>query len=259
MQFTNLNTLMKYIISAYMWVAGLLVFIPTLIFGIFLFKITNPKKTFPFYQRLIRLIFLVIFVRVKREYQHPLKKKAYIFMPNHVSFIDSPIMAAYFPHYTRAIETKSHFSWPLYGPFIRAYGNICIDRSSKEASKKTFDYTIKKLREGSSILVYPEGTRTRNGQLGKFKLMPFQFALESGCDIVPVSMSGVYELNQKGSWIVRPVRVRITYGKPIPYSSFKHMDKYELQEFVRVELQDMLDHDLVIPTDTEKSEMSQIA
>lgn len=211
---------MKYLVSIYVWVTGGSVFIFTLLWLIVATYITTSEKLDPMFKRLLRLIFKVIFVKVEVEgVEHLDKSKPYFFMPNHVSFLDIPLTAGFIPFFIRGGEAAHHFNWPFYGRATRRFGNIPIDRSSATKSMESFNRLKDYALSGKSVIIFPEGTRTKNGELQKLKKMPFSMAKQSGLSIVPVGISGMWELSPKGGWLIKPVPLKIKFGKPIDVTS----------------------------------------
>ena len=106
-----------------------------------------------------------MFIKVKIEYAENLDlNKNYLYMPNHVSLLDAPLMVVYLPQFVNALEAKEHFSWPLYGKLIRMWGNIPIDRKNARSSYTSMMKSKTVLQERNSIIIYPEGGRTTDGE-----------------------------------------------------------------------------------------------
>jgi len=153
-------------------------------------------------------------------------------MPNHVSILDAPICSAYMPEFVTAIEASEHFNWPFYGKLAKLYGNIPIDRKSVQNSIKSLQVAKEVLEGSNSMVIFPEGSRTTDGTLGRFKKMPFQLAKDANVGIIPVGMSGVYRLNRKNSLFFKPSILKLKFGEVIPAEKVASMDIDELVECV---------------------------
>lgn len=136
-------------------------------------------------------------------------------MANHVSIFDSPLLGGFLPGRVRGVEWTQHFHWPVFGVFLRRIGNIPIDRDDVFSSMKSMEMARRRLAEGESLAIMPEAHRTLDGNLRHFKRLPFLMARAAGVDIVPVGTSGLYSLNNKGSWKIRSSTIRVAFGEPI--------------------------------------------
>jgi 1-acyl-sn-glycerol-3-phosphate acyltransferase len=172
-----------------------------------------------------------MFIRWEIIYDQPLdKKKPYIFMPNHTTLWDVFAAGAFFPVYVSALEAHTHFKWPVYGWAIKAYGQIPINRKNPKASWNAYLKAIEKLKQGISIIVFPEGTRSPDGKLQRFKKIPFKFVKEAGVDLVPVGFVNLYKLSPANVKWIKPVKIKIHFGKPIPKEAIEKMDIEQLME-----------------------------
>jgi len=202
----------------------------------------GPDAVFPKLQKSLRRLFKILFIKITVEKDIQFEEgKSYIFMPNHVSFIDVPLFGAYLPFYANALEAESHFKWKIYGKLIKAYQQIPVRRENPKSSIKSYEIAKERLKIGRSIIVFPEGHRTEDGKLKNFKKLPFAFAKDAGVDIVPVGLSGVQALSPKGTIWVKPTKVTIRYGKIIKYEDLKNMEIEELMEKVRTEIISLVD------------------
>jgi len=149
-------------------------------------------------------------------------QKQYILMMNHVNTLDPFTFYARYPGKARGVEEESHFNWPFYGPLIRRIGQIPISRKNARkalTALKNAGELIRK-RNDVSIMILPEGTRTLTGKLGEFKKGGFLIALEAGLDILPMIQIDAFHFKRKGSWLMRPGKVRMVIEKPIPTADY---------------------------------------
>jgi 1-acyl-sn-glycerol-3-phosphate acyltransferase len=136
-------------------------------------------------------------------------KVPYMFACNHVNLLDHVTMYNATPHFKQGLELESHFRIPVYGWFMRQRGTIPVRRGGAQA-----DVTARMRAEvalGHSILVFPEGTRTRDGRVGPFKKGVFFVARDLGLPIVPVTVTGMYEILRAGSGRMRRGREVTVY------------------------------------------------
>jgi 1-acyl-sn-glycerol-3-phosphate acyltransferase len=161
-------------------------------------------------------------------------------MCNHSSLFDIPLLEAYIPTFVRGVEALRQFKWPVYGWAIRRAGNIPIDRKNVHSSIKSMKITEKILKEGKSIVILPEGHRTLDGKLGPFKKLPFHLAKQAGVPVIPIGLSGLFELKNKGSWLIRPRPVTIKFGQPISPEKIQSLSTEELRDFVRKKIQSLI-------------------
>jgi 1-acyl-sn-glycerol-3-phosphate acyltransferase len=117
--------------------------------------------------------------------EHMDRAKTYLIMGNHQSLFDLFVIPAALPGIYTAVEAAYHFSIPLWGSLITRWGCIPIHRNDLEKAKDSLDMARRRLREGTSIIILPEGHRTRTGRMGAFKKGPFHLARQAGADILP--------------------------------------------------------------------------
>jgi 1-acyl-sn-glycerol-3-phosphate acyltransferase len=164
----------------------------------------------------------------------------YVFMANHASTID--IWAAFLavPRRVRMIAKKQLARIPLFGWVMWAGRFIFIDRQNATAARRSIQDAGNRIRGGCSVLIFPEGTRTRDGQLGVFKKGGFHMAMEAGVPIVPIALQGTRELMPRGSLRVKSGKVKVIIGPPIPTSGLTVQDRPALIEQVRSSIAGML-------------------
>jgi len=157
-----------------------------------------------------------------------------IFMANHLSFLDGPLLAMAVRRTARIILKKSLFRIPILGLAMRHVGFVPVDRKGHRGGQRSLRRAARLMREkGWSFLVFPEGTRSRDGKMLPFRRGGFFLALESGAPIVPVTIDGTYELMPKGQWYSRSGGVRIIFHDPVPVAGSSPETMPELMERVR--------------------------
>jgi 1-acyl-sn-glycerol-3-phosphate acyltransferase len=138
-----------------------------------------------------------------------------IFMANHASLLDAPIVANLIQAEFKVVAKKELFRVPFFGACLRLAGFIEVDRSDRDQATRAIRRAVDSLLEGHCFLVFPEGTRSPNGELGLFKKGVFHVALEAKSRIVPVALQGVQALMPKGSLGISPGTVRVRILDPI--------------------------------------------
>jgi 1-acyl-sn-glycerol-3-phosphate acyltransferase len=143
--------------------------------------------------------------------------RAYVYMSNHQSHLDIPMLYATLPSTTiRMLAKKELFEIPLWGRGLRAAEFVEVDRSNHERARRSIDEAARLLRDGVSIYLAPEGTRSKTGQIGKLKKGGFHLAKDTHTPIVPVAVRGTFEILPPGAKVMRRGRrVEVTIGAPI--------------------------------------------
>jgi len=158
----------------------------------------------------------------------------HIFMPNHQSFLDGPLVMLLVPGRARVILKKSVLRIPIVGQAMRFVGFVPVDRKGAEGGKKSIARAAMLMREkGYSFLIFPEGTRSLDGRLGPFRRGGFFLALESGAPIVPVTIRGTRKLMPKGQWFARRGKVEVVFHEAIPTIGITVDSMPELMEKVK--------------------------
>ncbi|MFH1999522.1 MAG: lysophospholipid acyltransferase family protein [Planctomycetota bacterium] len=225
---------MKYIVSIIAYVLGALTLVIGLPLVTLCFYFLGSQGVCRLASFMMRLLTASFLVRVKLEGVETVdRSKPHLYMSNHASFFDFLILAGYLPCNKRGLEAAEHFSWPIWGAFLRKSGMIPIDRSSPRASLKSILHAADHLKEGISILILPEGTRTRDGKMLPFKKLPFKLAKKGGSDIIPVGLIGTFNIKKKTSWVLNPGKVIMRFGDPIPAETVESMEIEALKDLTK--------------------------
>lgn len=156
-----------------------------------------------------------------------------IYMANHASMLDIPVLIAALPVHLRFIFKKSILFIPFLGQAIYAMGMIPIDRGNRHKASKSLREAGNRIRGGFHVLIFPEGTRTASGTLLPFKKGGFRLALEEGIDIVPITICNTRALCGRNSVIGKPGTIRLIIHERVATASHSLDQRQHLIEAVR--------------------------
>ncbi len=172
--------------------------------------------------------------------EHVPHDRAAVYCANHESNVDPPILFD-------AIHPRMHILYkheidqiPILARAFRLGGFIPIDRRNREASARSIEAGAASIRAGNSFLIFPEGTRSKTGELLPFKKGGFRMAIKAQAPIVPVAIQGGRDAMRRGSWLIRPVHVSIRVGQPIETIGIAADRRDDLIQRVRAEIEALL-------------------
>jgi 1-acyl-sn-glycerol-3-phosphate acyltransferase len=155
----------------------------------------------------------------------------FIFTCNHVSLFDIPALVGSLPrHYF--VAKAELFKIPVFGPGIRAVGTIPIQRENQKAAFGSYDEAARRIRAGSSVVVFPEGTRGKAYPVRPFKKGPFVLAVKAGVPIVPCVVHGTIEILPKKALLIRPGHITVRLLEPVPTAGLDYDDRNALAQTV---------------------------
>jgi len=174
---------------------------------------------------------------------------SYVFLANHQSLFDIPALLATSPCPMRMMAKRSLFRIPLFGWSIAAGGFIPIDRGGDggrggngtdgSSARRSFSSAVARLQKGTSILLFPEGTRSFTDVLLPFQRGGFLLAMKTGLPIVPVGVRGTRAVQRKDSFAIHPGRIEVRYGTPIDIAAYGVRRKKELIAEVRARIAEL--------------------
>ena len=194
----------------------------TAVFTIVCFPWKNgkaPRAVQVFWSRsVIRLLLLPIKV-TGRENVDP--KQSYVFVANHQSFLDVFAVYGWLPNNFKWLMKKEIRRVPFVGTACAVAGHIFVDRSNPRAALQSMEKVKKELVDGISTVIFPEGTRTKTGEIGRFKQGAFKIAMDMELPVVPITLNGFYKAMPSGQPFANPFsHLSLHIGKPIDISQF---------------------------------------
>lgn len=163
-----------------------------------------------------------------------------IYMTNHQSYFDIFALLAYLPVDFKFILKQELMRIPLFGRAMRSAGYIGIERNDPRKALKSMNEAAEKIRNGSSVVIFPEGTRSPDGKLQPFKRGGFNLALKSGCDIVPIAITNSCLIVPKGSLRINKGSFGIEIGRPISLEGYTRKTVIQLMERVEEAMRQMM-------------------
>jgi 1-acyl-sn-glycerol-3-phosphate acyltransferase len=216
-----------------------LIVLATIVYGTasFLASFFDPKKR---RQNALerawgRALLAVTGVKVKVEGLEKITRDgSYVFVSNHLSYMDTPVVLANIPVRFRFLAKRGLFQLPFLGWHLARAGHIRVPREDARAAVKTMTLAAQVVREeGISLLIFPEGGRSRTGEMRDFKEGAAFIAIKAGVPLVPMALKGTREILPFGSGIVRPGNVTMRIGDPIPTAGASPHDRVRLTEELR--------------------------
>lgn len=161
-------------------------------------------------------------------------RQAYVYAANHQSWFDIFAILGKLPVQFRWLAKHELFRIPVLGKAMSSIGYIPIDRDDRRKAFASINHAAERVKRGTSVVIFPEGTRSRDGVLQAFKKGGFILAIHSQQPVVPISISGSYHiLPKQGDWKIRPGVIRMTVGRPIPTAGLGVKDRDQLIHEVR--------------------------
>lgn len=193
--------------------ATLVLFLPCMVVTL----LSNTgNQAFRLTQVWARIVLAASFVRVRIRNRERIKKGiSYIIISNHQSFYDIPAIVTTLGIQFRWVITKGVLKVPLFGYALYASRNIFIDRSNPGRAMKSIRAGMKRIPPGVSVLIFPEGGRSRDGAVRPFKKGAFVMAVDKQWPILPVTVNGSRAVHAKGQRGIIPGAVEVVVGEPI--------------------------------------------
>lgn len=162
-----------------------------------------------------------------------LPKGAVVFVSNHQGSFDIPVLMAYLPKPFGFISKIEVLKIPIVGSWMRIMNCVFMDRSNRAKSTKAIVEGVEVLKQGHSLVIFPEGTRSKGGPVLPFKAGSVRLAIDASVPIVPVAIDGTANIMEKNNNIMKPAEVRLTILPPISVDEIKTMDSKTLAAHVQ--------------------------
>jgi 1-acyl-sn-glycerol-3-phosphate acyltransferase len=217
--------------AAILWVLSLLHFFiaaPILVFlGIFL----DPRKHDWLQRDLCKRITFLSGAKVDVHFSPGFDPARTCFlMANHVNLFDPFVLYRVIPQFARGWELESHFKIPAYGWLMKRFGNVPVPDVRRPSDlKRMWRLTQDAIDGGTSLIIFPEGKRTRDGHVGEFQDGGFRVAQQLGIPIVPVSLVGSFQHHRTGHWMLWPARITVIFHDTIDTTAVKKTEVAQLR------------------------------
>jgi 1-acyl-sn-glycerol-3-phosphate acyltransferase len=161
------------------------------------------------------------------------RDQIYVLASNHQSLFDIPILFAYLPISFRILFKRSLLQLPFLGWHLWVSGHIPVDRGNPVKARQSLNRAAEHLRQKGSIVIFPEGTRSHDGSIGRFKYGSFVLAIRAGVPVVPVTISESWRVMERGKVTVHPRRVKVHVDRPLSVEDYDDRSVTDLARAVR--------------------------
>jgi len=161
---------------------------------------------------------------------------SYVYMSNHQSNFDIPVLLAHLPVQFRWLAKAELFKIPIFGRAMRGAGYVKIDRFNQQSAFESISEAAGKMKNGVSVMIFPEGTRSRDGNIRNFKKGGFIMAVDAGVPIVPLVLKGTWSIMDKSSIRINKGEVSLNIGAPIATTDYTRENKDDLMQSVRARI-----------------------
>lgn len=159
-----------------------------------------------------------------------------IYVSNHQSNFDIPVLYAGLPIQFRWLAKQELFRVPLFGLAMKRCGYIAIDRSDRRKAMHSLNQAAHKIKSGTSVIIFPEGTRTDDGQVQPFKKGALVIAAKAQVPVIPVAITGSYQVQPKSTWLVGRAPLKLTFFPPVETENLKVSGVAGLTENIRAQI-----------------------
>jgi 1-acyl-sn-glycerol-3-phosphate acyltransferase len=173
--------------------------------------------------------------------------KPQVYVVNHLSAFDIPVLYTHLPFQFRILAKKELFRYPFMGWHLRRSGQIPVVLENPKASVRSLNLAVAAIRKGNSLVIFPEGGRSPNGQLQPFMGGAFYAAVKAQVDVVPIVLVGTYEMLKMNSFHIKPGPVHMVVGSPISTVGMSTRDIAKITERARVVMGDLYYSRCLVP------------
>ncbi|MDX2040405.1 MAG: lysophospholipid acyltransferase family protein [Acidobacteriota bacterium] len=197
--------------SIFLWIVSIAHFFPVCSLLVLMGALIDPRKNDKPQRWLFRNILRLAGVDFEVKFAPGFdRQRTGFFICNHIDLWDAFIIYSAIPQFVRGLEHESHFKIPAYGWMMRRFGNVPVPPEGNLAKyKQMMKLTKERLDSGVSLIVFAEGSRTKDGFVGEFNPGAFRMAIQYGYPIAPMSIVGAYEFSRKGDWKLFPAKITV--------------------------------------------------
>lgn len=187
------------------------------------------------------MICLITGVRIKVKGLEGIDgRKPAIYVANHASHLDILAISRIMPIGLFYIGKKELAYYPILGQYMKLIGHIFVDRKNRELAMESMRMAAEKIKNGKSIISYPEGTRSKTGEMNVFKRGSFIIAKEGKIDVVPIAIRGSREALQSGSYSIRPGIIEVIIGERISSDMYTHLSAEEIASLAQERVRNLM-------------------
>ena len=219
------------------------VLVITLIFGLIIFLLpfvilvawlqSEPHALYSVGRLGIRLGFRLAGIKLEIQGLETIDfTRSYLFLANHESLCDPPALILAIPQDIKFILKKELGRIPVLSTAMKFARFVFIDRKDRIQSVRSMNLAVTQMQQGASFLVFPEGTRTRTGRMGKFKKGPFVMAIQAGIPIVPVRITGSFQVMPPTDFRISPGTIILRFHPPVKTTGLSASDREDLRDDV---------------------------
>lgn len=166
--------------------------------------------------------------------------RSQVYVVNHSSALDIPLLYVQLPFQFRILAKRELFRYPFMGWHLRRSGQIPVDLDNPKKSIRSLNRAVEALKHGMPLMIFPEGGRSEDGQLQPFMGGAFFAAIKAQVDVVPMAVSGTYEMLKMNTWHIKPRPLRMAVGRPVSTGGLTVRDTEALTAQVRQIISDMI-------------------
>lgn len=250
--------------SVVIWIASIVHFFPICSFLVLLGFFIDPRRNDGPQRWLFRNVLRLAGVDFEVRYAPGFdRQRTSFFVCNHVDLWDAFIIYSAIPQFVRGLEHESHFKIPAYGWMMRRFGNVPVPPEGNLADyKRMMKMTRETLDKGVSLIVFGEGSRTKNGLVAPLNPGAFRMAIQFGYPIVPMSIVGAYEFSRKGDWKLFPSKITVHMHDTIDTSGLNKNDieplRTRVQQIISTPVNEYYGLNALPVSSEEKSDTSRI-
>jgi len=213
------------LVAGFLTCVAVLLGLPFLILWTFLTR--TPDAMYRASMKFCRMVVRLAGIRVRVEGIENIPPVPCIFAANHASNLDGVILLPSIPRRISLFAKRELFRLPVLGLGMRLAGFVAVDRAGKQAASGVAT-AVSTLKEGLSVFIFPEGTRSPDGRLQPFRKGAIAMAMEAGAPIVPVAIAGTFRLLRRGEWVVRRGEVFVRFGPAVDATAYAMNQRAEL-------------------------------